>query len=78
MMKSYSMKDVKRFAKRRMGEYSDRVFYEAYDWGQEDSIDWNAENATSREMVKDDVRDHFPTLTKNQLGRIDAFIEGLH
>lgn len=77
MMTSYTMKDIERFAKRRMGEYSDRVFYEAYDRGQEESIDWKSENATSREMVKDDVRDRYAMLTYNQLGRIDAFIEGL-
>ena len=78
MLRSWSMKDVKTFAERRMREYSDRVFYEALDYGYEATINWDAENATSREMVKDDVRDHFPTLTKNQLGRIDAYIEGLH
>ena len=78
MIKSYSMKDVKRFAERRMRNYSDSVFYEALDYGLEATIDWKAKNAISREMVKDDIRDYYPMLTETQLKAIDAYIEGLH
>ena len=77
-MTSYSLKDVERFTERRMKSMSDSIYYNAYCVGEEDFIDWESEDAISREMIKDDVRDHFTMLTPTQLRRIDAFIEGLH